>query len=206
MTAKEVNSLSNQIRYCYSNNRYNPHPCKLVVTSLSGQTLAHLQNVNGFEGWTNRAFSSSKNPLDEVFRDRLKDVVYLTSDSENTIEDLDDSKIYIIGGIVDRNRLQRAAITRAEELSLATAKLPLERHLQKMKATKVLTCNHVFDILLKYREHGKNWEKALLEVLPSRKDVAPLRAGNDDAADPKSLPNEEHKEDANLTPKEEGGS
>ena len=173
MTSKEIGSLSSQIRYCYAYNRRNPHPCALTVSSLAGETLANLQHVSGFDEWTLRAFSSSEKSVKEVFQDRINDVVYLTSDSENTIEDLDDSKIYVIGGIVDRNRLPRAAIKRAEEWGLQTAKLPLSNYLAKMKSSKVLTCNHVFEILLKYRVFGKNWEKALLEVLPSRKDYKP---------------------------------
>jgi tRNA (guanine9-N1)-methyltransferase len=171
MTTKEINSLSGQIRYCYANNRRNPHPCMLTVTSLAGQTFANLQNVSGFDEWTQRAFRYSDKPLDQVFQERLQDVVYLTSDSETVVQELDNSKIYVIGGIVDRNRLPRTAITKAEQLGVATARLPLDSYLQKMTTTKVLTCNHVFEILLKYREHDNNWEKALLEVLPSRKDV-----------------------------------
>ena len=173
MTTKEIGSLASQIRYCYSHNRHNPHPCALTVTSLEGETLANMQNVAGFDDWTTRAFSSSDKSVAEVFQDRLQDVVYLTSDSENTIEHLDNSKIYVIGGIVDRNRLKRAAINRAEEWGLQTAKLPLAEHLTKMKTTKVLTCNHVFEILLKYRMFGNSWERALLEVLPSRKHKEP---------------------------------
>ncbi|CAB9524895.1 tRNA methyltransferase 10 homolog A [Seminavis robusta] len=174
MTKKEVSSLSSQIRYCYASNRRNNHPCQLTISSLAGKTLANLHNVSGFDEWTQRAFSHSDKSLEEIFAadNRLNDIVYLTSDSETVIEELDNSKIYVIGGIVDRNRLPRMAIDRAEKLGLATARLPLEHHLKKMQGTKVLTCNHVFEILLKYREHGNDWEKALLEVLPSRKDIA----------------------------------
>jgi len=174
MTAKEINSLSSQIRYCYSSNKRNKHPCKLTITSLtdSGPTMANLKNVSGFEDWKLRAFDYSDQSLEEVFSSRLNDIVYLTSDAQDVVEHLEDDKIYVIGGIVDRNRLHRAAIDRAEALSVKTAKLPIETHLAKMKSSKVLTCNHVFDILLKYREHGRNWEKALLEVLPSRKEAS----------------------------------
>ena len=96
-------------------------------------------------------------------------IVYLTSDSETVLNELDNSKIYVIGGIVDRNRLKRAAINKADELGVHTARLPIDEHL-KLCATKVLTCNHVFEILQKYKDH-KDWKKALLEVLPARKDA-----------------------------------
>lgn len=50
---------------------------------------------------------------------------------------------------------------------IRTAKLPIREHL-KMTRTHVLTVNHVFEILLRYREHG-NWKKALETVMPPRK-------------------------------------
>jgi tRNA (guanine9-N1)-methyltransferase len=61
---------------------------------------------------------------------------------------------------------------------VATARLPLDKYLQKMNSTKVLTTNHVFEILLKYRELGNDWEKALINVLPTRKDIQPVEASN----------------------------
>ena len=106
-------------------------------------------------------------------------LVYLTGDSENTLSTLDNNTTYIIGGIVDRNRLKRAAIERAEAigsnnstLPIKTARLPLDEHFDFKGSTRVLTCNHVFEILLKYRENGyKDWGGAVMSVLPDRKDI-----------------------------------
>ena len=42
-------------------------------------------------------------------------LVYLTADSPNTINDLDPEDIYIIGGIVDRNRYLKLTFNKAEE-------------------------------------------------------------------------------------------
>jgi tRNA (guanine9-N1)-methyltransferase len=39
--------------------------------------------------------------MDLYEKDKL---IYLTADSENTLDALEEDKIYIIGGIVDRNR------------------------------------------------------------------------------------------------------
>eukprot|EP00523_Entomoneis_sp_CCMP467_P003104 CAMPEP_0168760030 /NCGR_PEP_ID=MMETSP0724-20121128/22541_1 /TAXON_ID=265536 /ORGANISM="Amphiprora sp., Strain CCMP467" /LENGTH=316 /DNA_ID=CAMNT_0008808997 /DNA_START=101 /DNA_END=1051 /DNA_ORIENTATION=+ len=177
MTSKEVGSLALQLRYCYASNRRSSKPCYYTATSLAGATLKHLQNVCGFpESWLAKGFAHTEVSLEEHFKSQLTNLVYLTSDSDNVIEVLENNKIYVIGGIVDRNRLQRAALDRAEALGLATAKLPLGKHLEEMESTHVLTCNHVFDILLMYRELEGSaetsrppWRQALEAVLPSRK-------------------------------------
>jgi tRNA (guanine9-N1)-methyltransferase len=169
LTDREVGSLAKQLRYCYSLNRRAPHPCVMSVTGLGGETLRHLQNVSGYDEWTTYAYFPTEQPLEQHFVDRLSDVVYLTSDAEATLEDLDDSKVYVIGGIVDRNRLKGVTNQKARSLNLATAKLPLAEHLASMPTTPVLTVNHVFELLLKYREHGRDWKKAMEAVIPQRK-------------------------------------
>ena len=49
---------------------------------------------------------------DKIDRERL---VYLTADSENNITELDPQDVYIIGGIVDRNRYPNLTLNRAKE-------------------------------------------------------------------------------------------
>ena len=178
MTKKEINSLAQQLRYCYAANKRSKNPCYFTVPSLSGLTREHCDNVCGFpEQWQKtKAFDCSDKPLEEMHADEKDKLVYLTSDSDNTLEHLDDSKIYVIGGIVDRNRLKCATLNRAKELGIATAKLPISQHL-KLFSTKVLTTNHVFEILLKYRENNNDWKQALVDVLPKRKDIKEIDSG-----------------------------
>ena len=177
MTSKEIGSLSNQVRYSYAANKSSNNPILISVASLSGQTHKNLCKVAGFpDQWLGRAFSYSEKSLVEMHPEKSK-LVYLTADSENTIDHLEDGKIYVIGGIVDRNRMKGATIKRAEELGIQTGKLPISSHL-KLFSTKVLTCNHVLEIFLKYREHGNDWKKAMLAVLPKRKDIHDVNASN----------------------------
>jgi tRNA (guanine9-N1)-methyltransferase len=180
MTEKEIKSLAQQIRYCYAQNKRSSHPCRFIVSNLGGKTLEQLQKESGFPNhWKSRGFECSEKSLRETFPNVHSQLVYLTSDSDNVLEQLSDDTVYVIGGIVDRNRLKRVAITQAERLGLKTAKLPIDQYI-KLSATKVLTCNHVFQILLKYREHGNMWKKALVEVLPQRKNIQEIPNDDDD--------------------------
>ena len=105
-----------------------------------------------------------------------KQLVYLTSDAEETLETLDPSCAYIIGGIVDRNRLKGATYKKAVSQQVRTAKLPIKENFQ-MKATHVLTVNHVFEILLNYSQ-CHSWPEAIVRVLPQRK-VTPKVKGKE---------------------------
>ena len=51
--------------------------------------------------------------------------MYLTADSPNLIKELDTDKVYIIGGIVDRNRYLRLTLDKAEKEGIAHGRLPL---------------------------------------------------------------------------------
>ena len=195
MTTKEINSLALQVRYCYAMNKRNDHPCRLAATSVgrnqgepsssSSSLRQHLENVAGHEEWKHWGFTMTPLSLEQYYEQQRPSIVYLTSDSDTVITELENSKIYVIGGIVDRNRLRRATIDRAEGLGLSTARLPISEHLQALKTTRVLTCNHVFELLL----HARNgdWKSALLRVLPQRKGAQP----NSCVKAPSSIPDEE---------------
>ena len=52
----------------------------------------------------------------------VEEIVYLTADSENVIDTLDATKVYVIGGIVDRNRYKSLTLDRAKERGIQTAR------------------------------------------------------------------------------------
>jgi tRNA (guanine9-N1)-methyltransferase len=141
------------------------------------ETLISLLSIVQFAG-------TSKSYLDIFKKESL---VYLTADSPNTITKLSRDKVYIIGGIVDRNRLKGITYEKAVEQGVETAKLPLDAVVEMGSATRVLTVNHgtchhlassedvllrmlvaVFEILAQFVE-VKDWAQATLATLPSRK-------------------------------------
>ena len=95
------------------------------------------------------------------------EVVYLTSDSPDTLTELQPYSTYIIGGLVDRNRHKGICYKRATDRGMRTAKLPIGNYMQ-MTSRFVLATNHVAEIMLRWLELG-DWGKAFLQVVPKRK-------------------------------------
>ena len=59
------------------------------------------RSCSGIDNWH---VTKEARPYIEVFQDRKADLVYLTGDADDELQELDKSKLYIIGGLVDRNR------------------------------------------------------------------------------------------------------
>ncbi|KAF1810555.1 hypothetical protein P152DRAFT_89018 [Eremomyces bilateralis CBS 781.70] len=104
------------------------------------------------------------------------EVIYLSSESDETLTELKPNSTYIIGGLVDRNRHKGLCYKTAVEKGIKTARLPIGDYLQ-MSSRKVLTTNHVNQIMLRWLETG-DWAEAFLKVIPQRKRAA-LRKGEE---------------------------
>jgi tRNA (guanine9-N1)-methyltransferase len=101
-------------------------------------------------------------------------IIYLTSDSPNTLDVLLPYTSYIIGGLVDKNRHKGICYKRACARNIPTAKLPIGEYMT-MQSRSVLATNHVAEIMVRWLEHG-DWARAFLEVIPKRKE-AKLKIG-----------------------------
>ncbi|KAF7876362.1 hypothetical protein EAF04_001455 [Stromatinia cepivora] len=104
-------------------------------------------------------------------------IIYLTSDSPNTLTTLTPNTTYIIGGIVDKNRHKGLCYKRACDAGIATAKLPIGEYMT-MQSRTVLTVNHVMEIMIRWLETG-DWGKAFLKVIPKRKEAKLRMKGKD---------------------------
>lgn len=96
-----------------------------------------------------------------------EEVVYLTSESPDTLTELKPYSTYIVGGLVDRNRHKGICYKRAMDRGLKTAKLPIGDYMQ-MASRFVLATNHVSEIMVRWLELG-DWGEAFLRVVPKRK-------------------------------------
>lgn len=164
MAEKDIIKLVKQIQFCYSTNRRADNPLQFYVTGVRGQTKERLEAIGDFKNWD---VNFTEDDYTEVF-DHSK-IVYLSSDSSNVLCDLDPDTAYIIGGLVDHNHHKGLCHQKAVEKGVSHAQLPISDYID-LKSRKVLTINHVFDILLRYSEN-RDWQKTFFSVLPQRKGV-----------------------------------
>jgi len=177
MEEREHRMVLKQLKSCYSENRRSQQPLQLCCTSFDTELKdLFLKLQPGILNWSLRMQGKC---YGDVF-DHDK-IVYLTSDSENVLETLEEGKVYIIGGLVDHNHHKGLCYQRAEEKGFAHAQLPIGQYV-KMSTRKVLTINHVFEILLTY-SITKDWKDAFFKVLPNRKGVSELDEGKVDDSD-----------------------
>lgn len=162
MNPRDLGKCVKQMMRCYTLNRRTENPMQLYFTSFNGKSEQEMSKNNGYINWD---VHFDKRTYTDVFS--KDDIVYLSSESDNIITNLDDSKVYIIGGLVDHNAYKGLCHRLAEEKKVAHAQLPISEFLD-LKSRKVLTIDHVFEILLGVSQ-GLSWRDAFLKVLPTRK-------------------------------------
>eukprot|EP00051_Salpingoeca_urceolata_P017521 m.239480 g.239480 ORF g.239480 m.239480 type:complete len:477 (+) comp18978_c0_seq5:108-1538(+) len=162
MVEKDIVKLYQQVRFSYAVNRRSEKPVQYYITSYGGVLKARCDMNDSGGRWD---IHLRNEHYTEVF-DKA-DIVYLSSESETVLNELDETKAYIIGGLVDHNKHKGLTHRMAVEQGVAHARLPIGEFI-KMASRKVLTVNHVFEIMLHFSIH-KDWEKAFFSVIPQRK-------------------------------------
>ena len=85
-----------------------------------------------------KLFKESK-PVEELYP--IESLIYLTPDTEELLESVDESKVYVIGGIVDDNQLKGLSYQKATKLGIKTAKLSIKDLLPSFR-NQSLNINH----------------------------------------------------------------
>ncbi|KAI8521393.1 tRNA methyltransferase 10 [Branchiostoma belcheri] len=194
MMEQDIKKLMKQIERCYAVNKRAPVPVQMHLSSVGGRCRHRMETaIAGWKGWKNyrvgvtssaascrtrvqhlleESVGMQRELYTEVFeRERI---VYLTSDSPNTLSTLEAGKVYVIGGLVDHNSHKGLCYQRACEAGVSHAQLPIAQFV-KIQSRKVLAVNHVFEIMLAYLEL-QDWQEAFLRVIPPRKGVEAITA------------------------------
>jgi tRNA (guanine9-N1)-methyltransferase len=196
MTENEIKSLASQITRCYSDNSRSRYRCQLAVSGFDGRLRERFDTVlqKQYKGWKGITFYDEdfvevagkakermvdkkiggtvegflgQNLGEEEAEPEKGEVIYLSSESDHTIEYLSPYSTYIIGGLVDRNRHKGICYKRACDRKIKTAKLPIGEFME-MNSRQVLATNHVNEIMLHWLEVG-DWGEAFMKVIPKRK-------------------------------------
>ena len=121
---KEITSMSSQLTRCHAENRRSLKTVDLFLTSLAGPLGERMETAfkGAHRNWKGVRIStdSFETVLGDVSQDNL---VYLTADSNHVIQTLENDKVYIIGGLVDKNRYKVFRISdNADNRACATIK------------------------------------------------------------------------------------
>nr|CAB3267255.1 tRNA methyltransferase 10 homolog A-like [Phallusia mammillata] len=168
MTNRDIQKLGKQIAWCYKENRRSTHPVQYHICGLEERLGSSLDP--SYKNWD---VHFDKAPLESFPKDKI---TYLTAESENVLEEFKPGIVYVIGGLVDHNHQKGLCQRLADENGIVTARLPLEENID-IKTRRVLTVNHVFEILLAYRE-TKSWKEAILKIMPQKKLTPTSRKSN----------------------------
>lgn len=157
------------IDFCEDNFLVCAEKARASMSEDGGELIAPLQNsLDNPVPWVRDETDPFPLPDPEPqLNEAYKDVVYLSSDSPYTLERLEPHTIYIIGGLVDKNREKGLCYRRAREKGIRTARLPIGQFMV-MQSRQVLATNHVVEIMLKWLEF-EDWGKAFMAVIPKRK-------------------------------------
>lgn len=138
MDDKDIAKCAKQMLRVYTENRRSIMPIKLHFTSIkeNGRVEKSLSRNDGYKNWDVKIHETSY--LEQFDH---KSIVYLTSDSDNVLNELEPNTVYIIGGLVDHNHHKGLSFQRAQENGLRSARLPLSEHIE-MKTRSVLTIVH----------------------------------------------------------------
>lgn len=177
MTENEISKATQQVGRIYSLNRHSDQPCQLYISSLKGKILDRFAITNaGFKSWD---INHSEKDYLELFDDRANDIdfkkqfIYLSGDADETlpsVEDLlkDETKIFVIGGLVDHNRHKNLCYMRAREKGIPTARLPVQENVTLCQR-HIFSTVTVFEIMLQVLCYKRSWGDALRSAIPKRK-------------------------------------
>ncbi|XP_037118839.1 tRNA methyltransferase 10 homolog B isoform X2 [Syngnathus acus] len=195
MSDKETSRLAAQLRRLYGSNKRASKPFHLFLTSFreNSRLLAECVRMNA--GFLNYILERTEQSCLDIFPPGR--VVYLSPDAQegsssrpvkhetttlrlacvlSALERVDHDTVYVLGGLVDESIQKTLSLSRAAELGVRVARLPIDEHMQKIANhknfhSKILAINQVFDILLAVCDTG-SWTHALDKCFPAGKGFA----------------------------------
>lgn len=154
-----------QISIAYSINKKADASLPFIFTSVDAVWDILLKRVNAYQ-WNKNIVRFENESLLNI-NIPLKDMVYLTADTDNICTTVDPSKYYIIGCLLDHNSKKGVTHDFAVKNNIRMERLPIPEYIT-MEGRHVLTINHVAEIMIRVA-NGIDWGDAFIQTIPSRK-------------------------------------
>ena len=184
---KELVSMSRQIEHCISCLRRHEKVIKMAVTGVSEQ-FEQVLKVRNYDRWP---VQFEKDPsLTQLCP--LEKLVYLTGDATEDMGEYDVEAVYVLGGIVDHNKLKNITLNKAKDLNIKTQRFPIGQYIQ-LKTSAILSINHSFELLMR-KLNGESWQDAVKNTIPARK----IQAGEEEGPDTPSLSSSGSSEESGM--------
>ena len=116
----------------------------LFLANLSEEGEAFKIFCKKCDGFENYILERTEKEVGEIFA--KEDIVYLSPDAKEPLEDIHSSKVYVIGGLVDETVKKNETMELAKEKGFQCRRLPIEEHCTKAeKGTfkRILAVNQV---------------------------------------------------------------
>lgn len=184
LSERNIKSLVVQLSLSYSYIRKSRIPLKMIICGISKRLKEGLLKTFA-NTWL--GVELSEESVNKIICDKYLDkntnynITYLTADSENVLnycenddindknkQGFDNKEIFIIGGIIDRNKYKNISKVKAENSNIKTARLPIKESGIMLNSHQVLTINHVIECIVKYNETS-DWYNTFNLILPKRK-------------------------------------
>ena len=137
--SQEKLSFVKQLSYAYGKNRVAPKSMHFYLSTVNNTLKSTLEEkIPSWQSWKNiTVLHDDTSYLDKFDKSSL---VYLSADSDDVIEELEEGKNYIVGGVVDKNRYKNLCQDKAKKQGIQTGRLPIGNYMQ-LASRKVLTVN-----------------------------------------------------------------
>ncbi|EJW86422.1 hypothetical protein WUBG_02671, partial [Wuchereria bancrofti] len=160
------------------NLQLDPKPALLIdcrfLNELSpqalSQTLIQLSYLSLANSPRNVSLTvSSSSYLDHFSRE---EIIYLSPHAELDLEEVEGSKAYVLGGIVDRVAQHRlhphATLLAAKQDGVKVCRLPIDKYIKWKSGSRSMTLLAVTSILYSVYESSGDWELAFRKYIPVR--------------------------------------
>ena len=171
MNRRERTSLARQLQRSIGANRRCTSPLDLHFTSFAMARTEHSgeclpRDEAQIRAWQ-RVDSLTLTDEPPAVKWRPEDLVFLSPDAAEPLTSLDPERVYVIGGIVDRQVDPGLSLGSAARAGAVARRLPLREHAERADAHPILNVDACVQILADVHG-GVPWPDAIARAMPRR--------------------------------------